>query len=56
MSSLEVAAAIVRTLEIEDFNLLKVFASGMKHHESLTREQLVKATSRLYRLSNPSTS
>ena len=41
MSSLEVAVAIVRTLELEDFKLLKVFASGMKHHESLTREQIV---------------
>jgi RIO kinase 2 len=41
MSSIEIAAGIVRTLEIEDFKLLKVFASGMKHHESLTKEQVV---------------
>ena len=41
MSSLEVAVAIVRTLEIEDFKLLKVFVSAMKHHESLTRQQIV---------------
>jgi RIO kinase 2 len=41
MSSIEVAAGIVRTLELEDFKLLKVFASAMKHHESLTKEQIV---------------
>jgi RIO kinase 2 len=41
MSSIEVAAGAVRILELEDFKLLKVFASGMKRHESLTKEQIV---------------
>jgi RIO kinase 2 len=41
MSSIEVAAGVVRILELEDFKLLKVFASGMKRHESLTKEQIV---------------
>jgi RIO kinase 2 len=41
MSSLEIAAGVVRVLEPEDFKLLKVFASGMKHHESITKEQIV---------------
>ena len=40
MSSLDVAASTVKLLEIDDFKLLKVFASGMKHHEYLTREQI----------------
>lgn len=41
MSSLEIAAGVVRVLEPEDFKLLKVFASGMKHHESITKELIV---------------
>jgi RIO kinase 2 len=28
-------------LEVEDYKLIKVFASGLKHHETLTRHQLV---------------
>lgn len=41
MSSIEIASGVVRMLEPEDLNLLKVFASGMKHHEFLTKEQIV---------------
>jgi RIO kinase 2 len=48
MSSIEIAAGVVRVLEPEDFKLLKVFASGMKHHESLTKEQIV-SYSKLHR-------
>ncbi len=40
MSSIEIASGAVRMLEPEDLSLLKVFASGMKHHEYLTREQI----------------
>ena len=32
---------MVKNLELEDYKLLKVFASGLKHHETLTRHQLV---------------
>jgi RIO kinase 2 len=46
MSSIEVAADVVRMLELEDFKLLKVFASGMKHHESLTKEQIANYSKR----------
>jgi RIO kinase 2 len=48
MSSIEIAAGVVRVLEPEDFKLLKVFASGMKHHESITKEQIV-SYSKLHR-------
>ena len=48
MSSLEIAAGVVRVLEPEDFKLLKVFASGIKHHESITKEQIV-SYSKLHR-------
>ena len=50
MSSIEIAASVVRILELEDFKLLKVFASGMKHHESLTKEQVANY-SKLHRTS-----
>jgi RIO kinase 2 len=48
MSSIEIAAGVVRVLEPEDFKLLKVFASGIKHHESITKEQIV-SYSKLHR-------
>lgn len=41
MSSADIAARVVKNLESEDFRLLKVFASGLKHHEALTLDQLV---------------
>jgi len=41
MSSIEIASGAVRMLEPEDLSLLKVFASGMKHHEFLKKEQIV---------------
>lgn len=41
MSSAEIAARVVKNLESEDVRLLKVFASGLKHHEALTLDQLV---------------
>jgi RIO kinase 2 len=41
MSSAEIATRIVKNLESEDVRLLKVFASGLKHHEALTLDQLV---------------
>ncbi|MDQ3869133.1 MAG: hypothetical protein M3250_06210 [Thermoproteota archaeon] len=41
MSSIEIASGAVRMLEPEDLSLLKVFASGMKHHEFLNKEQIV---------------
>src|SRR5262249_50694741 len=37
----DIAARVVKNLESEDFRLLKVFASGLKHHEALTLDQLV---------------
>jgi len=40
MSFAEIRANIVRKLEDQDFELLKVFASSLKHHESVTREEL----------------
>ena len=40
MSFAEITANIVRKLEHQDFDLLKVFASSLKHHESVTREEL----------------
>ncbi len=40
MSSAEVAAKVVKSLEQEEFNLLKVLASSLKDHESLTVEQI----------------
>jgi RIO kinase 2 len=48
MSSIEIAAGVVRVLEPEDFKLLKVFTSGIKHHESITKEQIV-SYSKLHR-------
>lgn len=41
MSSAEVAAKVVKSLEPEDYKLLKVLASGLKQHESLTRKEIV---------------
>jgi RIO kinase 2 len=41
MSSVQIAANVVKNLEQEDYKLLRVFASGLKHHETLTRHQLV---------------
>ncbi|MDQ6666716.1 MAG: hypothetical protein M3Y53_00650 [Thermoproteota archaeon] len=41
MSSVQIAANVVKNLEREDYKLLSVFASGLEHHESLTRHQLV---------------
>jgi len=41
LSSVQIAANVVKNLEREDYMLLKVFASGLKHHETLTRHQLV---------------
>jgi len=41
LSSADIAAQVVKNLEREDLRLLKVFASGLKHHESLTLDQLV---------------
>jgi RIO kinase 2 len=40
MSSAEVAAKVVKNLEPEDYKLLKVLASGLKQHESLTRKEI----------------
>ena len=40
MSSAEVAAKVVKNLEPEDYKLLKVLASGLKQHESLTRREI----------------
>jgi RIO kinase 2 len=40
MSSVQIAASVVKNLEREDYKLLKVFASGLEHHETLTRHQL----------------
>jgi RIO kinase 2 len=41
MSSAEVAAKVVKSLEPEDYKLLKVLASGLKQHESLTRKEIM---------------
>ena len=41
MSSAEVAAKVVKSLESEDHKLLKVLASGLKQHASLTKDELV---------------
>ncbi|MDP9288828.1 MAG: hypothetical protein M3P08_11610 [Thermoproteota archaeon] len=41
MSSVQIAANVVKNLEREDYKLLRVFASGLEHHETLTRHQLV---------------
>jgi RIO kinase 2 len=40
MSSAEIAASVVRELEPEDSKLLKVFGSGLKGHEALSKSQL----------------
>ncbi|MFQ5969278.1 MAG: serine/threonine-protein kinase RIO2 [Nitrososphaerales archaeon] len=40
MSSAEVAAKVVKSLEQEEFNVLKALASSLKDHESLTTEQI----------------
>ena len=48
MSSVQIAANLVKNLELEDYKLLKVFASGLKHHENLTRHQLI-GYSRMHR-------
>jgi RIO kinase 2 len=40
MSSAEVAAKVVKNLEPEDYKLLKVLASSLKQHESLTRKEI----------------
>ena len=41
MSSAEVAAKLVKNLESEDYKLLRVLASGLKQHESLTKDEIV---------------
>jgi RIO kinase 2 len=41
MSSAEVAAKVVKSLESEDHKLLKVLASGLKQHASLTKAEIV---------------
>ena len=41
MSSAEVAAKLVKDLESEDYKLLKVLASGLKQHGSLTKDEIV---------------
>jgi RIO kinase 2 len=41
MSSAEVAAKVVKILESEDYKLLKVLASGLKQHASLTKDEIV---------------
>jgi RIO kinase 2 len=40
MSSAEVASKVVKRLEHEDYKLLKVLASGLKQHESLTKGEI----------------
>jgi len=40
MSSAEIAAKVVKGLEREDYKLLKVLASGLKQHESLTKDEI----------------
>jgi RIO kinase 2 len=40
MSSAEVAARVVMSLESEDYKLLKVLASGLKQHASLTKDEI----------------
>lgn len=47
MSSAEVAAKVVKSLEREDYKLLKVFASGLKQHESLTKDE-IKSYSKMH--------
>jgi RIO kinase 2 len=41
MSSAEVAAKVVKILESGDYKLLKVLASGLKQHASLTKDEIV---------------
>ena len=41
MSSAEVAAKVVKSIEPDDYKLLKVLASGLKQHESLTRKEIM---------------
>jgi RIO kinase 2 len=41
LSSVQIAANVVKNLEPEDYKLLRVFASGLEHHETLTRHRLV---------------
>jgi RIO kinase 2 len=41
VSSAEVAAKLVKNLESEDYKLLKVLASGLKQHASLTKDEIV---------------
>ncbi|HYZ50820.1 MAG TPA: hypothetical protein VE593_08025, partial [Nitrososphaeraceae archaeon] len=40
MSSAEVVAKLVKNLESEDYKLLRVLASGLKQHESLTKDEI----------------
>src|SRR3989442_14184182 len=40
LSSVQIAANVVKNLELEDYKLLRVFASELEHHETLTRHQL----------------
>ena len=40
MSSAEIVAKVVKGLEREDYKLLKVLASGLKQHESLTKDEI----------------
>ena len=40
LSSVQVAANVVKNLEPEDYKLLRVFASRLEYHETLTRHQL----------------
>lgn len=41
MSSVGAVANVVRSLEPEDYKLLKVLASGLKQHEFLTKDEIV---------------
>jgi RIO kinase 2 len=41
MSSAELAAKVVKNLGSEDYKLLKVLASGLKQHASLTKDEIV---------------
>jgi RIO kinase 2 len=40
LSSVQIAAKVVKNLQPEDYKLLRVFAFGLDHHETLTRHQL----------------
>jgi RIO kinase 2 len=41
LSSVQTAANVVKNLDREDYKLLRVFASGLEHHETFTRHQLL---------------